>query len=67
MVFRELHQKYGKIVRVKMGLQWHVFLFDPEFIYTTISHEGKYPVRLVPPIMAAYAKRHGFGVSFSSA
>lgn len=67
LVFRELHKKYGRIVRVKMGFQWHVILFDPEFIYTTISHEGKYPVRIVPPIMTAYAKRHGFGKSFSSA
>lgn len=57
MYFRELNKQYGKIVRVRLGPNQTVMLFDPELISQTIANEGAYPVRRSVPIMETYVKR----------
>lgn len=57
LYFRELHKQYGKIVRVRLGPNQTVMLFDPELISQTIANEGAYPVRRSVPIMETYVKR----------
>lgn len=57
LYFRELNKQYGKIVRVRLGPNQTVMLFDPELISQTVAKEGTYPVRRSVPIMETYVKR----------
>lgn len=58
-LFRNLHQKYGKIVKMRRLTEDKIFLFDPDYISQAMQQEGKYPERTTMPIIEAYAKRTG--------
>ena len=57
LYFLELYKKYGTMVRIRLGPQKCLILFDPELISQTIAHEGIYPERFPVPIMDSYVKR----------
>lgn len=57
LYFRELNKQYGRMVRVRLGPNPCVVLFDPDLISQAIANEGIYPVRRAVPIMETYAKR----------
>ncbi|XP_071113636.1 probable cytochrome P450 49a1 isoform X2 [Haliotis cracherodii] len=59
LLFQELHQKYGKIVKFRKGSSWAVFLFDPSLIEVAMRHEGRYPKRPSMPLLDTYCKRSG--------
>ena len=43
--FTSLHQQYGDIVSLKMGVQNMVLVFTPDSVQTIFQHEGKFPER----------------------
>lgn len=43
--FADLHKQYGDVVRLQMGSQNMILLFNPDDIRTMFQHEGKYPLR----------------------
>ncbi|XP_067674943.1 probable cytochrome P450 49a1 [Haliotis asinina] len=59
LLFQDLHRKYGKIVKMRKGSSWAVFLFDPTLIEAAMRHEGRYPKRPSMPLLDVYSKRSG--------
>ncbi|XP_041354490.1 probable cytochrome P450 49a1 [Gigantopelta aegis] len=66
LLFRDLHHRYGRIVKMRRGSHWNVFLFDPQLIMQAIQQEGAYPERPSMPIIDAYCKRKGVKKPLSS-
>ncbi|KAK6986032.1 1 25-dihydroxyvitamin D(3) 24-hydroxylase mitochondrial [Biomphalaria glabrata] len=59
LLFLELYQKYGPIVKFRRGWKWSILLFDPDLIEESMAHEGPCPYRPSPPLYDAYSARTG--------
>ncbi len=55
--FADLCRQYGDIVKLKMGSQDSVLVFNPDDIRTMFQHEGKYPKRPTFEALKAYRKK----------
>ena len=49
--------KYGPIIKTKMGPYWFVHVFDPDDIETVFRSDSKYPERFMIPLLSIYEKR----------
>ncbi|KAL5010528.1 hypothetical protein ScPMuIL_012833 [Solemya velum] len=66
LYFEHLHKKYGKLVKVRTGNRWDIFVFDPEYIRLLMAQEGKCPNRMTPPILNVFYDKKGIKKTFSS-
>ena len=57
-LFLDLRNKYGKIVRQRIGSEHYVFLFDPEDFEHVFKAEGPYPYREALHIVTTYCGRN---------
>ncbi|XP_061176499.1 1,25-dihydroxyvitamin D(3) 24-hydroxylase, mitochondrial-like isoform X2 [Saccostrea echinata] len=56
LFFQELHMRYGKLARMRLGSKNCLLLFDPTLIGEAMSQEGIYPERYPIQMMEAYVK-----------
>ncbi|KAK6168637.1 hypothetical protein SNE40_019830 [Patella caerulea] len=57
LVFTELNEKYGPIVKLRNGKKWSIFLFDPDYVEQAFWYEGKFPERISMPLLETYCRR----------
>jgi len=56
--FSDLQKQFGEIVKMKMGNQIMVLLFNPEDVRTMFQHEGQYPKRPTLEALKKYRKEN---------
>ncbi|XP_069112989.1 cytochrome P450 27C1-like isoform X2 [Argopecten irradians] len=59
--------KYGPIVRVRLGKPWGLYLFDPDDIEKVFRSDNKHPERLTLPLLSVYEKRQKIPPSLANA
>ncbi|XP_048752989.2 probable cytochrome P450 49a1 [Ostrea edulis] len=62
---RGLRHQYGPVVRQRAGMQWMVFLFNPDDIQRVLFQYEKYPIRPTSHLMHAYSKRRNIPLSMA--
>lgn len=55
--FADLQKQHGDILKLKMGGQFSVLLFNPDDIRTMFEHEGKFPQRPTFEALKQYRKK----------
>lgn len=55
--FADLQKQYGDIIKLKMGSQDMLLVFNPDDIRTMFQHEGKYPKRPTFEALKEYRKK----------
>lgn len=60
-----LRRQHGPVVRLRLGNQWMVFLFNPVDFQRLFFQYERYPIRPTPSLMCAYAKRNDVPLSMA--
>lgn len=61
----DLRRQHGPVVKLRLGDQWMVFLFNPVDFQRLLFQYEKYPIRPTPSLMCAYAQRNKVPLSMA--
>lgn len=62
---QDLRRQHGPVVKLRLGDQWMVFLFNPVDFQRLLFQYEKYPIRPTPSLMCAYAQRNNVPLSMA--